>query len=379
MNLAFLVGLKRPINPKTTASRNRIVANLASGLVGRGHQVSIFGTGDSNLPGVRFIEVVPKGLNFLPSTENPFYTETAYIVHAVAELIRRQGEFELIHNHMYPEFVPLLAQQSFKVPIVTTIHAPLTDEIRLAFEDTMGSSEIICLSNSAKRILNLKSDVVYNGIDINFFVPASNKRVEIDLLFVGRMSKTRASDGEFIDPKGVKTAIAVAEQMQRNLTITGNIEDQDFFNQLIAPHISAKIRIKGDVSSEYTQTQEDMRELYQGAKLLLNPINCEESFGLTMVEAMACGTPVVVYNRGSASEIVKDGVTGFVIDPDDENRPGKGSWIIKQKGILGLIEAVNKIGEIDSDACRKHAENFSIEKMVERYEDVYSRVLSRSQ
>ena len=103
---------------------------------------------------------------------------------------------------------------------------------------------------------------------------------------------------------------------------------------------------------------------YQQAKALLFPIQWEEPFGLVMVEAMACGTPVIAYNRGSVSEIVKDGVTGFVVPPE--------------KGVAGLVEAIKKIDHIDRAACRKHVEeHFTVEKMVDGYETVYKKVLQK--
>ncbi|MBI5619392.1 glycosyltransferase, partial [Candidatus Gottesmanbacteria bacterium] len=108
----------------------------------------------------------------------------------------------------------------------------------------------------------------------------------------------------------------------------------------------------------------------------------EEPFGLVMIEAMACGTPVIAYNRGSVAEIVKDGVTGFIIEDDNTtnttntaNKPIS-QWVIKKKGIEGLVEAVKRIGEIDRAACRKHVEeHFTVEKMVEGYEQVYNKLL----
>ena len=124
----------------------------------------------------------------------------------------------------------------------------------------------------------------------------------------------------------------------------------------------------------------------QKARAFLVPITWEEPFGLTMIEAMACGTPVVAYNRGSVSEIIRDGVTGFIIDPPEADLQMKNeklktknesSWIIQKRGVEGLIEAVKRIDEIDRAACRRHVEeNFTVEKMVEGYEKVYQKVIS---
>lgn len=97
-----------------------------------------------------------------------------------------------------------------------------------------------------------------------------------------------------------------------------------------------------------------------------------------MVESMSCGTPVIAYNHGSVAEIVKDGVTGFIIDPDDEDRPLKGSFVIKKQGVEGLVEAIKRIKEIDRRSCRKHVEeNFTVERMVDGYERVYNQLINQ--
>ena len=121
----------------------------------------------------------------------------------------------------------------------------------------------------------------------------------------------------------------------------------------------------------------DLAKFYQNACAFLFPIHWEEPFGLVMIEAMACGTPVIAYNRGSVSEIVRDGVTGFIIEEEDRGNQGnRGNWVIKKTGIEGLVEAIKRIGEIDRASCRRHVEeNFTMEKMVEGYEKVYKKIL----
>ncbi len=375
LKIALLAPLKRPITPQTTVSRNRIVLELAKGLSKRGHTITLFGTGNSQISNLEIVSVVPKGLIELPPSENPFYTDTAYIVHATMKLLSEQKRFDIIHNHMYPEFIPLISSSLFKKPLITTVHSQITPELKMALSDTYGSSILVSISKSAKAALNLNSRLIYNGIDTDFFIP--NSILKSYLLFVGRMSKAK-ENGKFMDPKGVVSAIKVAQKTGDDLRIVGNIEDKSFYDELIAPNLSEKIQLVGEVSSEQNVSREEMLSLYQNAKVLIFPIRWEEPFGLVMAEAMACGIPVIAYNRGSVPEIVRDGLTGFIIDPDDEDRPGKGKWIIKKQGIEGLIEAVKRIGEIDRKACRKHVkENFSDEKMVENYEKLYQEILAK--
>lgn len=374
LKIALLAGLKRPITPDTTVSRNRIIADLAMGLFRKGHDVTIFGTADSNLPGIKFIPVIETGLNFYKLTENPFYTETSYITHSIMQFIKYQNQFDVFHNHMYPEFLPLLALSSIKIPAVTTIHGQITDELRMALLDTQGQSRLVCISESARKRFNAPAELVYNGIDTSFYTPTDNPKKDY-ILFIGRIAKGK-KDGKFIDPKGVTSAISASQKSGEHLKIVGNVEDKKFYDELVAPNLSEKIELIGGVSSEQNLMREQVRDLHRDAKAFLFPINWEEPFGLVMTEAMSCGTPVVAYNRGSVSELVRDGVTGFVIEPVDSGKESK--WIIKKKGIEGLVEGLGRVGEIDRKVCRKHIEdNFSVEKMVEGYEKVYADVVGK--
>lgn len=384
LKIALLAPLKRPINPQTTVSRNRIVLEIAEGLVKRGHSVTVFGTSDSQIPNVKIVGVVPKGLVDLSAQENPFYTDTAYITHAIMKLLSEEKQFDIIHNHMYPEFLPLIASNLFEKPLVTTVHSQVTRELKMALSDTKGSGVLVSISESAKKALNLNSVLVYNGIDTNFFIPGGLSQKSY-LLFVGRMSKAK-KDGRFIDPKGVTSAIRVSQKTAEPLKIAGNIEDNKFYDELVAPHLSNTIEFIGKISTEQQLTREQIRELHQNAKAFLFPINWEEPFGLVMVEAMSCGTPVIAYNRGSVSEIIRDGVTGFIVDPPDQQVQSsklkvksERKWIIKKKGIEGLIEAVKRIGEIDRGACRKHVEDkFTVEEMVDGYERLYLQIIEKN-
>jgi glycosyltransferase involved in cell wall biosynthesis len=108
------------------------------------------------------------------------------------------------------------------------------------------------------------------------------------------------------------------------------------------------------------------------------PILWDEPFGMVMIEAMAAGTPVIAYNRGSVSEVVRDGVTGFIVNPDGVRSSSKSNWIIKKQGVAGLVEAVDRVGEIKREACRRRVEDhFTTEHMVAGYEKVYKSILTR--
>ncbi len=359
----MIAPIKRPINPDTTVSRNRVIVDLASELAKRGHKVTIVGTADSYLPGIEILGVVPASLNSLPAAENPFYQHTAYLTAMIAELIRRQGDFDMVHNHMYPEFLPLLAIKSLNIPILTTVHAQMTNELKNAL-GAFPEAHLVAISESAKRLADLPMTVVHNSVDTEFFVPDEGKKKDY-LLFVGRMSKARDKDGRFLDPKGVGNAIEVGKKTGVRLKIVGNVEDPEFYQTIVKPYLSDKIEFVGEVSAEQKLSRGQMRELYQGAIALLNPINWEEPFGLVMAEALSCGTPVIAFNRGAVSEILVDSKTGYVIDPNS--------------GMEGLVEAVGKIDRIDRNICRQQAvANFSKKRMVDEYEELYFQLLSNS-
>ena len=363
LRIAILAPLKRAITPDVTASRPRVIVDLVSELVARGHKVTIFGTGDSTLPGVEIVPIVPKALNTLPASENPFYQHTAFLVMQIKILVDRQADFDIVHNHMYPEFLALLSGASLQTPLVTTVHAQMTAEMAAVLRQ-FSSSTLIAISESAAKLSGLPLSVIHNGIDTELFTVNPEVSREY-LLFVGRMSKAKDAAGKFLDPKGVQTAITLAEESGERLKIVGNVEDPAFFDELIKPHLSDTIEFVGEVHSEQTLKRQEMVALFQGAKAFINPINWEEPFGLVMAEAAACGTPVIAYKRGSVAELVVDGKTGFIVDPGE--------------GVAGLKKSLGRVGEITSQSCREHAiQRFSKARMADDYEKLYSRVVLSS-
>lgn len=361
LKIALLAPLKRPINPQTTVSRNRIVLELAQGLAKKGHSVTVFGTSDSYIPNVKIVGVIPKGIVELPPAENPFYSETGYLVQLAKKIENIASDFDIIHNHTYPEFINLLVADRIKTPMVTTIHAQATEE----FDDTLSlfpNATLISISKAHKRLFKKTNfaRIVYNGVDTNLYSFSDKKREY--LLWLGRLSKAKNKDGSFMDPKGIKWAIELARQTGTRLLLSGNVEDMEFYNKDVKPFLNDKIQWVGPISPEQALTREDVASLMRGAKVFLMTINWEEPFGLVMTESMSCGTPVIGFNRGSVSELIIDGKTGFIVDPWD--------------GVAGLKKALEKLPAISSKDCRNHVvANFSLEKMVDNYEKVYLEIV----
>lgn len=385
MKILIVSTLKRRVDSASFASRSRIIYELASGLAAKGHDVSLLGTADSNIPNVQTIPVIDKGWSDLPPVENNFLRETAALAQQVEKIMEVQGRFDIIHNHTYPDFFPSVVENQLTIPMVTTLHALYDyymDDVLSQFPKTY----FISLSDGYKKLYKKAKiyTTVYNGVDVNLYSFSGQK--EDYLLWLGRLPNGRNKDGSFMDPKGVKTAIELAIKSGEKLLLGGGVEEREFFERDVKPYLNDKIQWVGEVLDKQSLPAEEVVKLMQRAKAFLMTVNQEEPFGLVMAEAMACGTPVIAYNRGSVSEVVRDGVTGFVIDPpsgeagpDDEGRPGKGSWIIKKQGVEGLAEAVKRIGEIDKKACRQHVEeNFTVEKMVDNYEKLYKEIIEKN-
>src|SRR3989339_806398 len=307
--------LKRAVNEKTLSSRPRIIYELVSGLIKKGHQITLIGTADSQINGVTTIPIIDKSFVELPAFENPFYAETSFLVRLAKKIEEIGNNFDIIHNHTYPEFLNLLIAKNIKTPIVSTIHAqafPEYDEVLSLFPECYH----ISISEAHKKLFQKAKifKVIYNGVDTNIYFYQEKK--EDYLLWLGRLSKAKNPDGTFMDPKGVKWAIKLAEETNSRLLMSGNIEDMKFFDQDVKPHLSNKIQWIGPLSSELVLTKPEIAALIQKAKVFLMTINWYEPFGLVMAESMSCGTPVIGFDRGAVKELVINGKTGFVVSPD---------------------------------------------------------------
>ncbi len=363
MKILIVSTLKRRIDSDSFASRSRIIFELSSGLIKKGHKVSILGTADSNVKGAEIIPVLQRGWVDLPPVENEFLRETASLINQARKIVEIQNSFDIVHNHTYPDFFPSILQDELRIPMVTTLHA-LYDSY---MEEVLSKSDktyFIALSKAYKKLYKKAKiyDVVYNGVDTNLYT--FKKEKQDYLLWLGRLPKGKNADGTFIDPKGVRWAIRLAQETGSRLLLCGACEDKEFFEKDVKPYLNEKIQWIGDVSSNQSLPIGKVVELMQNAKALLMTINQEEPFGLVMAEAMSVGTPVIGFDCGSVAEVVVNGKTGFVVNKDE--------------GIDGLKEALGKISNINPEDCRKHVEeNFTVDKMVENYEKLYKKIINK--
>ncbi len=371
MRIAILAAGFSPLPPIAQGGTEWIAYYQAKGLAEKGHEVMLIaakGTAENfKDTSVRVLEIGEgavedkSGLVVDPKTmegSRILRRETICLAQTIQVLIDQKDSYDIILNNMRGEAIFLPIAKMLQKPFVNVLHLNVFAELAAIF--SFYKTCLIPISDSQKKAfpdLNFLP-TVYNGVDVEKFV-FSETQGEY-LLMVGTIGRH----------KNQQDAITVAKMLGMKLILAGKVRDKDYFEELKKDIDGDQIRWVGEV---------DFREkvdLYQHAKAFLFTIQWEEPFGLVMIEAMACGTPVIAYNRGSVPEIIKDGVTGFIIDPDDEDRPGKGGWVIKQKGIAGLTEAIKRIGEIDRKACREHVEkNFTVEQMVDEYERVYKKLL----
>ncbi len=367
MKILIVSLLKRKINSQITASRPRMIYDLVFGLKQQGHNITVLGTDDSYIPGVKIIPVIPKCFVDMPAYENPFYAETSFLTKQAKILEKIGNNFDIVHNHTYPEFINLLVVDKLKVPVLTTIHAQITpqlDDILSEFNN-IKNCYFVSISEAHKKLAKKTKiwKVIHNGVDTNLYKFSPKK--DDYLLWIGRLSKAKDKNGNFIDPKGVRWAIKLAEETNSNLLLSGNVEEREFFDKDVKPHLSSKIKWIGPVSPKQPLTKKEVVKLMQKAKAFLMTINWYEPFGLVMAEAQSCGTPVIGFDRGAISELVVNGKTGFVVKP--------------KQGIKGLKNALKNIGKIKPLDCRKHIEeNFTLEKMVQNYEQTYKEILCLS-
>lgn len=360
MKIAQLAPPWLPVPPKGYGGTEVIVYSLTEELVKRGHDVTLFASGDSQTS-AKLFSVFKQALGNSGTIKGDALHPLLHYI----ECFERAHEFDIIHTHA--QYYAMFLSHLVKTPVVHTIHGSYnkeyTTEEKIHTLKRFKNHNFISISNNQRKDLAELNYVatVYNGIDMAEFPFVPNKGKY--LLWFGRIT----------DKKGPVDAIEAAYRLSMPLRIFGAIDDteKEYFETTVKPLIDNKlVTYQGEIESSKKAA------VYEGAYCTLYPIHWEEPFGLVMAESMACGTPVIAYNRGSVSELVEDGVTGFVVNESAANTAQE--WKIKESGIAGLIAGVKRIGEISREACRKRIEDkFTVEKMVDGYERVYQQLIHK--
>lgn len=364
--------------PDKIFAPRELLSDLSNKLVDMGHDVTVFGVPDVDTRA----RVVGSSMDGV-KTPLPYYKfrgadgvhrpvlDSEFAKHEFeldcvtrAFLAVKNGELDVLHCYHDSSlfYTHYLNELFVDIPVVYTLHDPLPPPDSFEFREFSRFSKhhYVSISNAFRHSdLNLNFvDTVYHGIDLSAY--PINEDPSESFLFLGRL----------VTDKGLHNAIAATKLSSSKLAVSINIpaagETNEYYESLKPELESTHCTVLPVVDKKHRI------ELYGNARALLFPIEWEEPFGIVLIEAMATGTPVIAYNRGSVPEIVKDGVTGFVIDQDDSDRPGKGSWIIKTQGVAGLVEAMRRLGEINRAACRNHVQDhFSVDTMTRGYEEVY--------
>jgi glycosyltransferase involved in cell wall biosynthesis len=343
MRILQIAPLWETVPPPAYGGTEAVVHLLTEELVARGHEVTLAASGDSQTS-AQLLSVFGRSLRRACDLVDPHPYDWMHISTAIAAA----GDFDIVHNHAGEPAMALARLTA--TPMLTTVHCLTTPDTRFVWDRYDGAFNTI--SRAQRRHFDdyegpaRYMGYVYNGIDVASF-PFSDTKSD-DLLFLSRLAPE----------KGPQIAIEVAKRLGMRLILAGKVDkyDRRFFEEVVRDLIDGdQIVFFGEADAR------QKRKLYRDARCVLMPLTWDEPFGLVMPEAMACGTPVIALRRGSAPEVIRHGVTGFVVDTPDE-----------------MAEAVFRLDTIDPYACREDVmTRFSPKNMTDGYLRLYERLLDK--
>lgn len=334
MKIAILAPIAWRTPPLKYGPWEQVTSNITEGLVERGLNVTLFATGNSKTLGK---------LEYISPTA---YAEDKEIIPKVWEclhisnVMEKASKFDIIHNNF--DYLPLTYTRLISTPMLTTIHGFSSPGIIPVYEKYNMGNYYVSISDADRSPLLNYVATVYNGIDIRYFT--FNPRPEEYLLYFGRIHPE----------KGTLEAIMIAKEARRKLIISGLIQDEGYFEDKIKPLLNYEDTIYVGNSGP-----SERNKLLGEAYALLHPISFEEPFGLSVAEAMICGTPVIAFNLGSMRELIEDSKTGFLVDTVEE-----------------AVDAVNNLSTINRKYISERAiKLFSMNRMVDNYIKIYNGII----
>lgn len=337
LRVAVLAPISWRVPPRHYGPWEQFVSLLTEGLVHRGVDVTLFATADS-ITKARLVGIAPCGYS-----EDAAVDAKVWECLHISAVFERAAEFDLIHNSF--DFLPLGFSRLVDTPVLTTIHGFSSERILPVYQKYNRRTHYVAISDSDRHPSLEYAATIHHGIDMGAFAVGAGPRDY--LLFFGRIHPD----------KGTEEAILVAQRAGVPLVIAGIVQDRGYFERAVEPHIDGdEVRFVGAVGPE------GKSELLGGARALLHLVSFDEPFGFSVVEAMACGTPVIASRRGSMPEIIAEGVNGCLVDSTAE-----------------AVESVAGIGDLDAECVRASVERrFDKDRMVDEYIAVYRRILSSS-
>jgi len=334
MRIAMLSPIAWRTPPRHYGPWESMVSSLTEGLVRKGVDVTLFATKDSQTK-AKLMGVCPRGYEE-DKTIEPKVWECLHI----SELFEQGDEYDLIHNHF--DFLPLTYSQMTATPVLTTIHGFSSVKILPVYQKYNDACRYVSISDADRNPELSYVATIYHGIDLDRFTFQPNHGDY--LLFFGRIHHD----------KGAKEAIQIARKAGMKLILAGIVQDQDYFEREVEPLLNdTTVTFVGSAGPEKRDN------LLGGAYALLHPINFDEPFGLSVIESMACGTPVIAFNRGSMPEVICHGQTGYLVC-----------------SIEGAVHELRKVAQLQRRDCRRWVEEkFSVDRMVDDYLAVYREIL----
>lgn len=339
MKVGFIAPLRRSIPPFGHAGIERIIDSLMHGLAAKGHEVTLFATGDSKAPGTVVGTIEHEARGWDHATYNLVVSEQ------MLQIAEHDKPIDIWSNHVAGQ--PLAMAPLLRAPLVTTVHEKQTDEKERLFAAAQASSDFIAISqNQTTHFPSVKFvDVIYNGVNT-------------DQLTLGDGGGGYFAWLGWVSPiKGAAEAVQIAKRTGAKLKLAGMVDprNQEYFDTEIKPHLGRDIEFIGEVDGE------DKVTFLQDSLGLISPLSWDEPFGLVATEAMACGAPVLTTRRGAMPELVVDGTTGFLRETAEE-----------------LDDCIGQAAGLDRTVIRQHViDHFSNERMVDSYEKRYQRIIGQ--
>jgi glycosyltransferase involved in cell wall biosynthesis len=335
MHIAQVAPLTEAIPPKLYGGTERVVSWLTEELIALGHDVTLFASGDS-VTSAKLEAAWPRALRLDGAVRDP----NALHMMMLEQVYRRAADFDVLHCHL--DYYPFSLFSRQPTPFLTTLHGRLDLPEHQPVFDTFSKVPVVSISDSQRRPLPQANWVrtIHHGLPVRLLEPKPIKPSYF--AFLGRIAPE----------KGIDRAVRIAQHCGVPLKVAAKVDkaDQDYYDEQIKPLLqSGNVEFIGEISDR------EKPEFLSGAIALLFPIDWPEPFGLVMIEALACGTPVIAFNRGSVSEIIESGLTGFVVED-----------------INGAIGAVDRLGQLSREKIRRRfEERFTSRRMAQDYLSVY--------